>query len=519
MQTKRGTDEWAELFRGTDLRALLVKIGDERGIPSRGSRYACPNPQHEQLNNRRPQAGVFVGKSGYDLWKCHGCGATGSAFTALVLAGRTREQASDELRELAGLRPRHTAPRAPTAKQDRQPSRPRARAPSSREPSQGAARPQQLLAPAQPDRRIDEILMWKLPGWHRARIERWAVATAITFVGKTDPQLTEAHDHCKRELRTGPRLAIEVDLWAAKHWRAAARELAVAHASAGARALQASPLAYWRALLLEEDVARIIDNAVAWSKLLPNDRVQRDRIEREMERANVFGTLDRAVGRWAAVNRRPLAELVAIEHELTLRRQISRIDRMPAEVVMTQALMATLPATDEMVRGLRRDIGSERYEVLLARARAIQPHVSTRQPDRLLAWHASVGRPFDELDPGPARNGHGLEQAWREAAMDKAQAEAGGRAALSPRERQVHVDAWKAATKRMRTLEQQGMRQWLEGSHVDRWWLEHGLAAATQLAIGDGLVERGLAGPDASTAVDQGNAIDQGERGVEPEFG
>src|SRR2546426_10348701 len=91
-------DERRELLAAVDLGALLVELA---GIEARGRSYPCPSAAHEQ-SGESPPVKLSRTDSGYELWKCHGCGAAGSAIDALVARGSGVADAFEELRRRTG---------------------------------------------------------------------------------------------------------------------------------------------------------------------------------------------------------------------------------------------------------------------------------------------------------------------------------------------------------------------------------------------------------------------------------
>lgn len=72
------TDDRAELLARLDLAALFLEVGMAQG---RNHQWTCPNPQHAQTGTTPP---VSIGRdAAAHLWKCHGCGAGGSAVDLL----------------------------------------------------------------------------------------------------------------------------------------------------------------------------------------------------------------------------------------------------------------------------------------------------------------------------------------------------------------------------------------------------------------------------------------------------
>jgi len=131
---KPGAVGWVdrdEVLARTDLALLadqLLGAGRGRG---RGRTWRCPAPGHGHQTGRTPPVGVFTGRDGVQRWRCHGCGAGGTAVD-LVIAVRGLEF-RDALRLLAGHLPpvraaeHGTVPASSPAAAGRPPPAPRAR--------------------------------------------------------------------------------------------------------------------------------------------------------------------------------------------------------------------------------------------------------------------------------------------------------------------------------------------------------------------------------------------------------
>ncbi len=86
------SDDRNELLAAVDLGALLVELA---GIDARGHSYPCPSSEHEQTGKSPPV--TLASSNGYGLWKCHVCGAGGTAIDALVARGSSVADAFAEL--------------------------------------------------------------------------------------------------------------------------------------------------------------------------------------------------------------------------------------------------------------------------------------------------------------------------------------------------------------------------------------------------------------------------------------
>jgi hypothetical protein len=70
----------AALLAAIDLHALAAELLG----PPRNHRWPCPNPDHPQTG-RTPPMSMFATRDGEPRWRCHGCGAGGTAID-LVMA-------------------------------------------------------------------------------------------------------------------------------------------------------------------------------------------------------------------------------------------------------------------------------------------------------------------------------------------------------------------------------------------------------------------------------------------------
>lgn len=157
-----------ELLARVDLAELFSDlVGSPKGR-GRSAMWPCPAPDHAQTG-RTPPVSVDGTKG---LWRCHACGAGGSAIDLVALKGGL--SVADAIAELArrvGLRPREEPVGPPRAK----PSRP------SPVPPRGQARPAPEAPQAAPGREALEAyvaacqaLLWRPEGervlsWLRGR--------------------------------------------------------------------------------------------------------------------------------------------------------------------------------------------------------------------------------------------------------------------------------------------------------------------------------------------------------------
>ena len=72
------------LLARTDLPALATEILG----PPRHRKWPCPNPDHAQTG-RTPPVSIFATRDGQARWRCHGCGAGGTAIDLIMISQRT----------------------------------------------------------------------------------------------------------------------------------------------------------------------------------------------------------------------------------------------------------------------------------------------------------------------------------------------------------------------------------------------------------------------------------------------
>jgi DNA primase len=146
-----------ELLAGIDLGDFLVEL---TRIECRGFAYPCPNPQHDQTGKTPPV--TLSPSGGYQVFKCHGCGAAGTAVDALMYARGI--PVGDAMRELGQ--------RQPGARRRPQPVREPAPLPTEAQVAEWARR--LLERPALLER------LRELRGWTQEAIE----ALGVGFDGK-----------------------------------------------------------------------------------------------------------------------------------------------------------------------------------------------------------------------------------------------------------------------------------------------------------------------------------------------
>ena len=72
------------LLARTDLPVLASELLG----PPRNRKWPCPNPDHPQTG-RTPPVSIFATREGHARWRCHGCGAGGTAIDLIMVARRT----------------------------------------------------------------------------------------------------------------------------------------------------------------------------------------------------------------------------------------------------------------------------------------------------------------------------------------------------------------------------------------------------------------------------------------------
>lgn len=88
----------AEVLARHDLRDLLDRfVGPGRGS-GRNATWPCPSPEHGEQTGRTPPVTVFEARNGDQRWKCHSCGAGGTAIDLVCSAqGSSVAQAFETL--------------------------------------------------------------------------------------------------------------------------------------------------------------------------------------------------------------------------------------------------------------------------------------------------------------------------------------------------------------------------------------------------------------------------------------
>jgi phage/plasmid primase-like uncharacterized protein len=99
-----------EVLARTDLEQLFVElVGPSKGT-GRAAQWPCPSPEHAQ-SGKTPPATIDADRDGGGVWRCHGCGAGGSAIDVVMLVqGVGVGPAIGWLAERCGAHPRRQAP-------------------------------------------------------------------------------------------------------------------------------------------------------------------------------------------------------------------------------------------------------------------------------------------------------------------------------------------------------------------------------------------------------------------------
>lgn len=91
------------LLASVELRTLADDLLGSHHGSDRSPTWPCPVPTHAQTG-RTPPVSIFVTRWGEQRWRCHGCGASGSAIDLVIHAhGVDVRQAMDLLASRAGL--------------------------------------------------------------------------------------------------------------------------------------------------------------------------------------------------------------------------------------------------------------------------------------------------------------------------------------------------------------------------------------------------------------------------------
>jgi DNA primase len=86
----------------------LTVLADDLLGPHHGrgpsATWPCPDPHHGPQTGRTPPVSIFTGRSGIQLWHCHGCGAGGTAIDLVITTHDVRvRDAIEWLAQRAGI--------------------------------------------------------------------------------------------------------------------------------------------------------------------------------------------------------------------------------------------------------------------------------------------------------------------------------------------------------------------------------------------------------------------------------
>lgn len=144
-----------EVLASTDLAALADEVlGPHKGRgPS--ATWPCPAPDHGNQTGRTPPVSLFRSPAGYERWRCHACGAGGTAADLMMVTQRVGFR--DALEVLAR--------RAGVAERDERPLRPRT-------PPRRAPAPEAVVANDVVEAHVAacEAYLWSAGG---TRMRRW----------------------------------------------------------------------------------------------------------------------------------------------------------------------------------------------------------------------------------------------------------------------------------------------------------------------------------------------------------
>lgn len=95
-----------EVLARTDLSALADDLlGPHKGR-GRSASWSCPAPGHRGQTGKTPPLTIYTGANGDERWKCHACGAGGTAADLIMaVSGRTFHEALESLARRTGVGP------------------------------------------------------------------------------------------------------------------------------------------------------------------------------------------------------------------------------------------------------------------------------------------------------------------------------------------------------------------------------------------------------------------------------
>jgi hypothetical protein len=95
-----------ELIRRVQLDELCDQLLGPRKGRGRSASWSCPSPEHGPQTGKTPPLSIFVSRAGEQRWRCHACGAGGTALDLAMLAGGIDfKEAIEHLAARAGLAP------------------------------------------------------------------------------------------------------------------------------------------------------------------------------------------------------------------------------------------------------------------------------------------------------------------------------------------------------------------------------------------------------------------------------
>lgn len=102
-----------EVLARTDLAALADQLlGPHKGR-GRSASWACPAPNHGGQTGKTPPVSLYIGSTGTERWKCHACGAGGTAIDLVMsVRGLTFSEGIEALARQGGVGPDDPRPGA-----------------------------------------------------------------------------------------------------------------------------------------------------------------------------------------------------------------------------------------------------------------------------------------------------------------------------------------------------------------------------------------------------------------------
>ena len=108
-----------EMLACVDLAELADELlGAARGDGHR-ARWACPSPGHGPQTGRTPPVNIYTSRTGIARWRCHACGAGGTAIDLLMEAnGLSVGDAFAEISKRSGEHPSPVRALLPVERRD-----------------------------------------------------------------------------------------------------------------------------------------------------------------------------------------------------------------------------------------------------------------------------------------------------------------------------------------------------------------------------------------------------------------